>query len=112
MRRALNFLGVRTVRFAVVSIVLITLFLSFICGSVIVKAGNDRAASNERLYYTSIVVNEGDTLWDIAQEYMTEEYDTAHVYIKEVMESNHLESTGIIEGQMLILPYYADKPIR
>ena len=43
---------------------------------------------------------------------MTEEYDTAHVYIKEVMESNHLESTGIIEGQMLILPYYADKPIR
>ena len=73
---------------------------------------NDPETGNNKKYFTSYVVEKGDTLWDIAQEYMTEEYDTAHVYIKEVMESNHLESTGIIEGQMLILPYYADKPIR
>nr|WP_291234300.1 LysM peptidoglycan-binding domain-containing protein [Frisingicoccus sp.] len=96
-----------------VAVIIGVLVMVFVCPWNVAKAeANDPEAGNNKKYFTSYVVEKGDTLWDIAQEYMTEEYDTAHVYIKEVMESNHLESTGIIEGQMLILPYYADKPIR
>ena len=75
-----------------------------------VKA-NESATMNNRKYFTSYVVEKDDTLWDIAEEFMTEEYDSIYVYIDEVMESNHLKSTNIKYGQMLILPYYADAPI-
>lgn len=72
---------------------------------------NDSLRMNERKYFTSYVVEKDDTLWDIAETYMTEEYSSIDSYIKEVMESNHLEHTRIKQGQMLILPYYADAPV-
>jgi len=65
---------------------------------------------NERKYFTSHVVEPGDTLWDICDIYMTEEYSDRAEYIDEVKESNRLESDHIYEGQLLIVPYYADKP--
>lgn len=65
---------------------------------------------NERKYFTSHVVERGDTLWDICDLYMTEEYSGRAEYIEEVKESNKLESDYIYEGQLLIVPYYADKP--
>ena len=65
---------------------------------------------NERKFFTTYVVEKDDTLWDIANNYMTDEYDSIYEYINEVMESNHLENTNIKYGQMLILPYYADVP--
>lgn len=43
-------------------------------------------------YYTSIRVSSGDTLWDIAKEYRTEEYSDISSYIAEVREINHLSS--------------------
>lgn len=69
------------------------------------------ARTNDRKYFTSYVVEKNDTLWDIAEEYMTPEYESIYEYIEEVMESNHLEDTSIKHGQMLILPYYADAPL-
>ena len=96
-----------------VAVIIGVLVMVLICPWNVAEAeANDSGVSHNKKYFTSYVVEKGDTLWDIAQAYMTEEYDTAHIYIKEVMESNHLESTGIMEGQMLILPYYADEPIR
>ena len=62
-------------------------------------------------YFTSYVVEKNDTLWDIAEEYMSPEYDSIYEYIDEVMKSNHLKSTDIRYGQMLILPYYTDAPL-
>ena len=66
---------------------------------------------NNRKYFTSYVVEKDDTLWEIAEMYITPEYESIYVYIEEVMNSNHLESTDIKFGQMLILPYYADAPL-
>ena len=67
--------------------------------------------TNERKYFTSYIVEKDDTLWDIAETYITPEYDSIYEYIDEVMESNHLKSTDIKCGQMLIVPYYADAPM-
>lgn len=58
-------------------------------------------------YYTSIRVEHGDTLWDIAMEYRTEEYESIQSYIEEVKSMNHLTSDKITDGMYLSIPYYS-----
>ena len=57
-------------------------------------------------YYRSIEITDGDTLWSIAKENMSEEYDSVYAYIEEVMEMNNLESDQIHSGQYLTVAYY------
>lgn len=58
-------------------------------------------------YYTSISVEKGNTLWNIASEYITEEYDSIEEYILEVKQLNHLTGDGIYAGEFLVIPYYS-----
>ena len=57
-------------------------------------------------YYKSIEISSGDSLWSIAKEHMTEEYDSVYEYIEEVMEINNLDSDQIQYGQHLTIAYY------
>lgn len=59
-------------------------------------------------YYTDVRVESGDTLWDIAMEYMTEEYRSVNEYIREVKKINNI-GTGLQCGQILTVPYYSDE---
>ena len=79
--------------------------LSLFPGSVLVDA-HDSAETVMYKYYKSIEIQEGDSLWSIAVENMSEEYSTINEYIEEVMEINNLNSTQIHEGQYLIVSYY------
>lgn len=59
-------------------------------------------------YFTSIQVEEGDTLWSIAEEYGDElHYTSNKEYINEVKMMNKLRSDEIVSGQYLIIPYYS-----
>lgn len=109
MNRTLNVFRGRSVRFMVIAATLVVLFVSFILGSVIVKAGNDKATANERMYFTSIVVNEGDTLWNIASEHVDyNHYSSVYEYMNEIIELNHIESSEIFAGKKLLITYYAE----
>lgn len=72
------------------------------------------SANNGFKYYTSITVGVGESLWDLAGEYM----DSAHYisrerYIAEVCSINHLDDENdITAGQLLILPYYSQDYMR
>jgi hypothetical protein len=57
---------------------------------------------------TSIEVKKGDTLWDIASMYITDEYDNVNDYIEEIKESNRMVDDEIHAGSYIIIPYYAD----
>lgn len=61
-------------------------------------------------YFTSIVVEDGDTLYSLADEY-TDDYSVdINKYIEEVMHINHLEDDMcIMTGQNLIIPYYSNE---
>ena len=60
-------------------------------------------------YYTSVEIESGSSLWEIAEEYMTEEYDSVEDYIKEVKQINHLTEDLIYEGAYLCVPYYSSE---
>ena len=58
-------------------------------------------------YYKSIIIETGDTLWNLAEEYGTSEHYGSHQeYINEVMQMNGLSDDQITAGQYIIIPYY------
>lgn len=61
-------------------------------------------------YFTSLEIENGDTIWDIAKQNMTEEYDSINDYIKEIKQCNNLSSDHITTGHYLLIPYYAEHP--
>ena len=70
-------------------------------------SAKDDSADVSYKYYKSITVNNHDTLWSIAEEYMDEEhYDSITEYIEEVKRMNSLTSDTIHYGEHLIIPYY------
>lgn len=57
---------------------------------------------------TSIEVKKGDTLWSIASNYISDEYNNISAYVEEIKDSNGLISDTIHTGNYIIVPYYAD----
>ena len=64
-------------------------------------------------YYTAITVQQGDTLWSIAERQLTDEetsseYKGTRAYMKEVVSLNKLDNGNyLLAGQKLIIPYYS-----
>lgn len=60
-------------------------------------------------YYTSVQIERGDTLWNIAGNYITDEYDSMEEYIAEICELNHISAEDIHTGGYLTIPYYSNE---
>lgn len=58
------------------------------------------------LKYKIINIEDGDTLWSIAKQNMTIDYDSIYDYIDEIRECNQLETDCIKSGGSLMVPYY------
>lgn len=65
-------------------------------------------------YYTNITVAYGDSLWEIADEYIDyHQYKDKEAYIAEVRSINHIdEDSAIRAGQNLVVPYYSNKFVK
>ncbi len=86
----------------------LTAFLALSYHAILSEAKEKAEASYK--YYTSIEIPYGATLWEIAQTYRTEEYESAEDYIHEVMEINHLQDESVLKaGNYLIVPYYSSE---
>lgn len=57
-------------------------------------------------YYKSIEIQDGDTLWGIAEKYMDDEYDSVQDYIAELKEINQLVTDDIQSANYLTVVYY------
>jgi hypothetical protein len=86
---------------ALVAIVIFSLY--FFSKTVTAERTTDRIKS-----VASIEVKHGDTLWSIASEFVTEEYDNLNEYIEEIKRSNGMVSDTIRTGNFIIVPYYTD----
>ncbi len=56
-------------------------------------------------YYKSITVKNGDTLWEIAERYLPEDYESLEEYIYTLMRVNNLRDSRINAGQQIIIVY-------
>ena len=96
-------------RIVVVILTVCIIICGVLLGSSIMASGHSKA-SNEQVsfkYYTSIEIEPGDTLWSIASEHISVEYDSIQEYIDEVKELNQLGPDEIHSGQYLTIPYYS-----
>lgn len=101
--------AVRNQRIMFISVLFV--IVSIITGFVLFGSIRTQAAPADvsYKYYTSIQVQKGDTLWNIANVYMTEEYVDANEYIEEICSINHIDASEIHSGQYLTIPYYSDQ---
>ncbi|MGN0349015.1 MAG: LysM peptidoglycan-binding domain-containing protein [Roseburia sp.] len=64
-------------------------------------------ASPSYKYYTSIRIERGDTIWEIASDYLTDDYQDIEEYIEEICALNAISEDCIHAGRYLTLPYYS-----
>jgi cell division protein YceG involved in septum cleavage len=74
----------------------------------ITKTVTAQRNTNRIKLVTCVEVEKGDTLWGIASEYISEEYNDMNEYIEEIKNSNSLINDEIHAGNYIIVPYYAD----
>lgn len=67
--------------------------------------GNQEEEPVAYTYYRSIQIEAGDTLWDIAEEYMTADCSSVEEYVEKLMELNNLSSDEIHAGEKLMIAY-------
>ena len=84
-------------------------FISIISLSLtsVVKANGDK--KNTYKYYTSVQIGAGDTLWSIANEYVSGTSLSVNDYIKEIKRLNNLSSDNITSGQKIMVFYVSSE---
>ena len=85
--------------------------ISLILGVLFLSGFNDtgkvNASTSNQKYFICVEIKEDDTLWSIADLYISEEYSNVDEYIEEIKELNGLSSDVIYCGATLVVPYFA-----
>lgn len=89
-------------------IMVIILFVVFLSTFLICKTVGAQKCSTRTKTVTSICIQKGDSLWSIAEEYITDECGTMEDYIEEIKKTNHLIDDKIHAGNYIIVPYYKE----
>lgn len=79
---------------------------SIVFGTIFSSAKDPAADMPRYKYYKSIRIEQGDSLWSIAEEYCSDDYDDTRAYVNELKRLNALTSETIHEGQHLVIAYY------
>lgn len=106
-RRLQHLAMIRTRIMMTVLATLFVLIIMFFMNSIKTEA-TEQIPETTYKYFTYHQIDKGDTLHDLAKEYISYEfYDNLQDYIDEVKEINHLKDDVIIAGQMLVIPYFS-----
>ncbi len=91
----------------VISMISLTVLMILVC-SLSYRAIKTDANSGFK-YYTRVTIGAGETLWELSDDYIDyEHYRDKSSYISEVQHINHIEEAeALMEGQVLVVPYYS-----
>lgn len=62
--------------------------------------------------FTTLKIEQGDSLWSIAEEYYTTEYSDYNEYIDEIKSINNMKDDTLKKGSYIVVPYYSDDIIK
>lgn len=91
-----------------VILTLAVLLISNFFGNSIINAMADDEKHTYHTFYKSILIEEGDSLWSIAQEYNVKELHSTKEYIEELKRMNNLSRDTIHAGEYLTIAYYSE----
>ena len=98
---------IRTViSFAFVSLITLSILVSGIKISAVTTDAEGLDSGSSVKMYKSVMVEQNDCIWDIAERYMGNGYSDTRDYVEEIIEINNLEGTEIHFGEYLCIPYY------
>ena len=97
----------RLIKFTFSFTLLLILLLSF--GSILSYAKSSKEDVPVYKYYKSIEIKSGETICSIADQYLSDEYESKEQYMNEVIQINALKEDTIHNGQYLIIPYYSQE---
>ena len=106
--RSYNRKNVNVRRVLFVAITVVAILLGMVIGNNVLSTSHSSASTEyeKALYYTSVEVEAGDTLWTIAEENMSAEFGDVNAYIDEIKAINNLHGDTIHAGAYLMVPYY------
>lgn len=67
---------------------------------------NVEGNTNNNKIYTSIQIEEGDSLWSIAKDYYTDDFSDYNELIDEIKSINNMKDDNIKTGCYIIVPHY------
>lgn len=85
--------------------ILISTILILSLGFITTKVTAEKSIQRDKTVI-SVRIEKGDSLWSIASNYITDEYENINDYITEIKKSNGLVTDTIHEGRYIIVPYY------
>lgn len=74
----------------------------------LIKATTTKAAGNRVRTISSVKIEKNDSLWSIASEYYTDDFDSIQDMIDEIKQINGLTSDTIKAGNYIVVPYYME----
>lgn len=80
--------------------VLLTMALVLCLGTL--AMGGEKGVQT-KTYYECVVMQKGDTLWEIAEEYKMDGTDTEQM-VESILEVNGLKNTNVRAGESIIVP--------
>ena len=83
--------------------------IAFVSVILFSKASSDKKASastTKHKYYTCISIEDGDSLWTIAEKYAAPESGSYNDFIDEVKQINDLHGDQIEYGCSIVIPQY------
>lgn len=80
----------------------------FISLSAIINATASNSVENVDKQYKSVLINDGDTLWDIAAEHNNQALSciSNSEYVEDIMDINNISGDTITAGNYIIVPIY------
>ena len=101
-----HLLSIRTI---IAILTLLIILGGVLLGSSWSDARRSQASADHTIYkyYTTVTVEDGDTLWTLADSYMDDQYQNKREFIAEVKQLNQIDENRIHEGTQLVIPYYS-----
>ncbi|MBR6019600.1 MAG: LysM peptidoglycan-binding domain-containing protein [Lachnospiraceae bacterium] len=81
-------------------------FIWLVCLAGTKAFGRAKGSTERTKVLTSVYVENGDSLWSIAEKYYTPECGDMKDYVREIKRTNGLNSDTILYGYTLLVPYF------